>query len=85
MLMESIAATLATVTHHSVDNVGTASGILRNQKTATRTGKGEEYATHYTAKFRKTPFPKAAATEYHPMTDDEGGELAAGVRPTPLD
>ena len=27
----------------------------RNQKTASRTGKEEEYATHYTAKFWKTP------------------------------
>ena len=44
----------------------------------------EEYATHYTAKFPKTPSPQAAATVYHPLTDDEGGELAAGVRPVPL-
>ena len=63
--------------------MGTASGVLRNQKTATRTKKGEEYATHYTAKFWKTP-PQAAATVYCPLTDDEGSELAAGVRPTPL-
>ena len=47
-----------------------------NQKTATRTGKGGEYATHYTAKFRKTPNPQAAALVYYPLTDDEGGELA---------
>ena len=33
-------------THHSFDKVGTASGVLRNRKTATRTGKGEEYETH---------------------------------------
>ena len=46
---------------------------------------GEEYATHYTAKFRKTLPPQAAATEYHPMTDDEGGELTAGVRPAPAE
>ena len=46
---QSIAAVLATVTHHSIGKVGTASGVLRNQKTATRTGK--EYET----KIRKTP------------------------------
>ena len=82
---QSIAAVLATVTHHSFDKVGAASGVLRNRKTATKTGKGEEYETHYTAKFRKTPPPQAAATEYHSMTDDEGGELSAGVRPAPLE
>ena len=64
---------------------GTASGVLRNRKTATRTGKGEEYETHYTAKFWKTPHPQAAATEYYPLTDDDGGELSAGVRPAPLE
>ena len=54
---QSIAAVLATVTHHSFGKVGTASGVLRNMKTATatRTGSGEEYETHYAAKFRKTP------------------------------
>ena len=52
---QSIAAVLATVTHHSFGKVGTASGVLRNMKTATRTGNGEEYETHYTAKIRKTP------------------------------
>ena len=82
---QSIAAILATVTHHSFDKVGTASGLLRNRKTATRTGKGEEYETHYTAEFRKTPLPQAAATVNYPMTDDEGGELSAGVRPAPLE
>ena len=80
---QSIAAVLATVTHHSFDKVGTASGVLRNRKTATRNGKGED-ETHHTAKFRKTPPPQAAATEYYPMTDDEGGELSAGMRPAPL-
>ena len=82
---QSIAAVLATVTHHSFDKVGTASGVLRNRKTATRTGKEEEYETHFTAKFRKTLPPQAAATEYNLMTDDEGGELSAGVRPAPLE
>ena len=52
---QSIAAVLATVTHHSFGKVGTASGVLRNMETATRTGNGEEYETHYTAKIRKTP------------------------------
>ena len=79
---QSIAAVLA---NHSFDKVGTASGVLRNQKTATRTGKGEESEKKYTAKFRKTPPPQAAATVYYPMTDDEGGELSAGVRPAPLE
>ena len=37
---QSIAAVLPMVTHHSFDKVGTASGVLRNLKTATRTGKG---------------------------------------------
>ena len=37
----------------------------------------------YTAKFRKTPPPQAAATECYPLTDDEGGELSAGVRLAP--
>ena len=73
------------MTHHSFDKVGTVSGVLRNQKTATRTGKGEESEMKYTAKFRKTPLPQAAATVYYPMTDDEGGELSAGVRPAPLE
>ena len=82
---QSIAAVLATVTHHSFDKVGTASGVLRNRKTATRTGKGEEHETHYTAKFRKTPPRQAGAAEYNPMTDDEGGELSAGVRPALLE
>ena len=53
----AIAAVLATVTHHSFRKVGTASGVLRNQKTATRTGNGEEYESHFTAKIRKTPPP----------------------------
>ena len=60
------------------------SGVLRNQTTATRTGKGEESEKKYTANFRKTPPPQAAATVYYPMTDDEGGELSAVVRPGPL-
>ena len=51
------AAVLATVTHHSFGKVGTASGVLRNQKTATRTGNGEEYETHFTAVIQKTPPP----------------------------
>ena len=63
---QSIAAVLATVTHHSFDKVGTAGGVLRNQKAATRTGKGEEYETHYTAEFRKTLPPQAAATRVLP-------------------
>ena len=46
--------------------------------------RGGEYATHFTAKFRKTPSPQAAATEYHRLTDEEGGELVVGARPTPL-
>ena len=54
---QSIAAVLATVTHHSFDKVGTASGVLRNRKTATRTGNGEEHKAHYTAMIRKTPLP----------------------------
>ena len=82
---QSIAAVLATVTHHSFDKVGTASGVLRNRKTATRTGKGEESEKKYTAKFRKTPPLQAAATVYYPMTDDEDGELSAGVWPAPLE
>ena len=82
---QSIAAFLATVTHHSFDKVGTASGVLRNRKTATRTGKGEESEMKCTAKFQKTPPPQAAATVYYPMTDDEGGEQSAGVRPALLE
>ena len=54
---QSIAAVLATVTHHSFHKVGTVGGVLRNQKTATRTGNGEEHETHFTAKIRKTPPP----------------------------
>ena len=45
------------MTHHSFGKVGTASGVLRNRKSATWTGNGEEYETHYTAKIRKTPPP----------------------------
>ena len=45
----------------------------------------EEYTTHYTGQFQKTPLPQAAATVYQPVTDDECGELAAGAWPTPLD
>ena len=52
---QTVAAVLATVTHHSFGKVGTASGVLRNMETATRTGNGEEYEAHCTAKFRKTP------------------------------
>ena len=59
---QSIAAVLATVTHHSFSKVGTASGVLRNQKTTTRTGNGEEYETHFTAKIRKTPPPSGPAS-----------------------
>ena len=33
----------------------------------------------------KTPHPQAAGTEYFPMTNDEGGELSAGMRPAPLE
>ena len=54
---QSIAAVLAAVTHHSFGKLGTASGVLRNRKTATRTGYGEEFETHFTAKIRKTPPP----------------------------
>ena len=49
---QSIAAVLASVTHHSFRKVGTASGVLRNQKTATRTDPEngpEEFETHFTA------------------------------------
>ena len=52
---QTVAAVLATVTHHSFGKVGTASGVLRNMETATRTGNGEEFEAHYTGKFRKTP------------------------------
>ena len=52
---QTVAAVLATVTHHFFGKVGTASGVLRNMETATRTGNGEEYEAHYAAKFRKTP------------------------------
>ena len=37
--------------------------------------RGEEYATHCTAKVRKT---KAAATVYYPLADDEGGRRGSG-------
>ena len=36
------------------------------------------------AKFWKTPLLQAAATEYCRLTDEEGGELVVGARPTPL-
>ena len=45
---------------------------------------GEEYVMNYTAKLRKTPLPKAAATKDYPMALDVGGELAAGERPDAL-
>ena len=61
---QSIAAVLATVTDHSFRKVGTASGVLRNQKTATRTGNGEEYETHFTAKIRKTPLSQLRASQH---------------------
>ena len=44
---QSIAAVLATVTHHSFDKLGTVSGVLRNQKTATR---GRERSTRRTSR-----------------------------------
>ena len=57
---QSIAAALATFTHHSA---------LRGQKTA-RAGE-EESETKYTAKFRTTPPPHAAGTEYYELSDDD--------------
>ena len=57
---QSIAAALATFTHHSA---------LRGQKTA-RAGE-EESETKYTAKFRTTPPPHAAGTEYYELSDED--------------
>ena len=57
---QSIAAALATFTHHSA---------LRGQKTA-RAGE-EESETKYTAKFRTNPPPQAAGTEYYELSDDD--------------
>ena len=76
---QSIAAVLATVTHHSLEKVGTASGVLLNQKTTTRTGKGEEHATHYTAKFPEDSSPDSCSQRVLPAFGRRGcsGELAA--------
>ena len=58
---QSIAAVLATVTHHSFD------------KTATRTGNGKEYETHFTAKIRKTPPP--AGGQPAPLSEVAGWQV----------
>ena len=54
---QTVAQVLATITHHSFGKVGTASGVLRNMETATRTVQGEEHELYHTAKFRTTPLP----------------------------
>ena len=54
---QTVAAVLATVTHHSSGKVGTTHAALRGQKQGTRTVQGEEYELYYTAKFRTTPLP----------------------------
>ena len=54
---QTVAAVLATVTHHSFGKVGTTHAALRGQKQGTRTMQGEEHELHHTAKFRTTPLP----------------------------
>ena len=73
---------LAAAIHHSCDVGPELYNALRSQTTAR--ARGEEYALNYTAKIRKTPPPAAAATEFYPLTPDEGGGLAAGRRPLAL-
>ena len=66
---QSIAAVLATVTHHSFDKVGTASGVLRNRKTATRTGEGggEREEVH-----GQVPEDSSPASCSHRVLPDDG-------------
>ena len=54
---QTVAAVLATVTHHSFGKVGTTHAALRGQKQGTRTEQGEEHELYHTAKFRTTPLP----------------------------
>ena len=54
---QTVAAVLATVTHHSFGKVGTTHAALRGQKQGTRTVQGEEHELYHTAKFRTTPLP----------------------------
>ena len=54
---QTVAAVLATVTHHSFGKVGTSHAALRGQKQGTRTVQGEEHELYHTAKFRTTPLP----------------------------
>ena len=68
----------------------TVAMVLSEEKHHTSRGQrkdrttGEECVMNYTAKLRKTPLPKAAATKDYPMAFDVGGELAAGERPDAL-
>ena len=80
-----IAAVLATVTHHSFNKVGTASGVLRNLKTATRTREGEN-EKNYSATVRETPLPSAPGTQYFVMTPEgiESVPALGGERPAAL-
>ena len=48
-------APLSTPLHPPTTTTTLLRGVLRNQETATRTGKGEEYVKHCTAKFWRTP------------------------------
>ena len=54
---QTVAAVLATVTHHSFGKVGTTHAALWGQKQGTRTVQGEEHELYHTAKFRTTPLP----------------------------
>ena len=65
---QSIAAVLAAVTHHSFDKVGTASGVPRNLKTATRTREVEN-ETNYMATIQETPPPTEPGTQYYGLDE----------------
>ena len=81
---QSIAAVLATVTHHSFGKVGTVSGVLRNLRTATRTREGLNEKI-YTATVQENPPPTVPGTQYFTMTpnDDLSVPEHDGGRPAP--
>ena len=54
---QSIAAALATVTHHSSGKVHTANGAPRSQTVATRAEEEVEYEPHNALRGQKTPPP----------------------------
>ena len=80
---QSIAAVVATVSHHSYPKVDTANDGQRAQKTVTSTGEEVEYVKHAPLRAQKTPPPgmrPGSLAEPGPQRSDHSlGNSSLGV------